>query len=89
VPATLNLYAGEFHWQSNGTITTCTVFGGAKLTVGDDLLARTITTLTLYAGAQFSDPAHTVTFTNAFSIPDGIWTDVKVSVGPGRSYQVS
>jgi hypothetical protein len=64
----LQVDGGTVDWRSNGTITAATVGNGGTITFAVDIRPRTVTNVTLNAGAAWLDPARTVTYTNPMTL---------------------
>jgi hypothetical protein len=67
----LDVEAGTCLYQSTGTITTLTVGDAGTVDFTRNPAARTVTNATVYGGGTLLDGYKSVTFTNAFSCPQG------------------
>lgn len=71
---------GTADLRSTGTITTLNIMDGGSVTLLNDNLAKTITTINLYKGASLSyDPA-IVTVTNAINLISADLSDVTITI---------
>lgn len=87
---TLDIEAGTVNYQGTGTIATATIgSNGAKLVFTQDPRARTITNLTLDAGATLLDPNKTVTFTNPLILQRCGLSQVTLDLGVNMNLQRS
>ncbi len=83
---TLNQDSGLTDWRSTGTITTANIGSTSKLDASNDRRAKTITTLKLFAGADYEDPYFVVTETNKVQLQQGATlANTTVNKGAGRT----
>jgi hypothetical protein len=71
---TLNLLGGTCYDESSGTFTTVSVYGIYDRRRSTQ--AKTITTLSVYRGSEYHDPAGVVTLTNGLYLGNSLITDV-------------
>jgi len=79
--ATLKVYGGTCYYNSNDTITSCTVGAGGVLDFSQNTEGTTVTNIELYKGATLLDPYKVVTFTNGIDLHDCSLDDVTLDVG--------
>lgn len=78
---TLTVQNGTVYHQSSGTLSTVTLGSGGTLDLTTDPRARTITNMTLAAGAAFYDPNKTAAFSNPFYLQNCGLDDVTLELG--------
>ena len=88
---TATIQGGTFDYRAIGTITTMTLGSRGKAEFGNDNRARIITnTINAYKGASFNDPAATTIAGGLDITPVGCGiNDIKVNVGPSRTFTVA
>jgi len=79
--ATLKIYGGTCYYNSDGTITSCTVGAGGVLDFSQNTQGTTVTNIELYKGATVLDPYKVVTFTNGIDLHNCSLEDVTLDVG--------
>ena len=55
-------------YMGAGTLSTVTILSGGFLDFGKLIASRTVTNMTVHGGGSWSDPANTVTYTNAVAL---------------------
>lgn len=79
---------GTIYDQSSGTIGTLNLYG--TYDHRKSMVAKTITTLNMYKGAKFYDPAGVVTVTSGFKLALGVkWSDVFIDSPPNKTWTMT
>jgi hypothetical protein len=72
---------GTVYYTSSGTMTTAKIRAGGVLSFDRDARDRTVTSCTLYSGAELSDKFRTVTWTNPIALDGCGIEDCDLSLG--------
>lgn len=83
---TLTVEQGTVNYQSTGTVTNLKVGDGGNFDCRASMSSRTVTNLELYSGAEYHDPAGTVTATNGFDFVRCSPSEVVWDVVPHRTW---
>jgi hypothetical protein len=86
---TATVEQGALYYQSTGTITNLKVGDGGNFDCRASMSARTVTNLELYSGAEYHDPAGTVTASNGFDFVRCTPAEVIWDVVPHRTWTPS
>ena len=80
-PSTVHLNGGQLRWRSGSGATTVNVSDGAELDFRQDMRAKTIATLNLYAKAIVRDPFEVATITSGYVLQKCDIADVTLDIG--------
>lgn len=82
----LTIYGGAVFYNTSGTLTAGIVGTGAVLDFRQDMRAKTVTAISIYAGGAAYDPAAVVTWTNGLDLVGAGLEDCTLELGTHRTW---
>tara|TARA_R100000808_G_C2152927_1_gene162715 strand:- start:5145 stop:5960 length:816 start_codon:yes stop_codon:yes gene_type:complete len=80
---------GTLSYQSDQTLTNLTIGSSGTFSAREDLRARTITNIYMYAGASFFDPFGTVTASNGYDLIQSSIPEVTLDTAKNKTWTPS